>query len=159
MTTATGSATPTATNRRGTQIVFDLSRPVPLDPERAWRALTDWEGHGRWVPMTRVEVDPDDPNRFTAWSGVWRLALEDRMLADVIEFDGTNGHCHVHKLGPVLIGEAEFWVSPGDGAGTCVVRWREDVRMRFLPRFLARPAAWLGRRLFLTGLKRMAKTA
>jgi len=60
--------------------------------------------------MTRVELDADDPNAFVAFSGPGPLALEDRMRAVTREFDGSVGACRVDKLGPELVGEAEFTV-------------------------------------------------
>jgi hypothetical protein len=149
----------TSTQRRHTsQVMFELDRTLTLTPERAWELLIDWKGHGDWVPMTTVEVDPDDPSRFIAWSGIGKkLALEDRMHAVVQEFDGSNGHCRVEKLGPILVGEASFTVSPGPTPGTSVVSWREDVAVPYLPKFLAPVAAKIGGVLFGASLRRMAK--
>lgn len=146
----------TAPTRPGTRVVFELSRVVPLPPEQAWHRLTDWAGHGEWIPMTRVEVDPADPNRFVAWSGVGPLMLEDRMHAIEQHFDGRAGQCRVHKLGPILVGEAEFAVWPGLRPDSSIVHWREDVSVPVLPRFLAPLAAWVGRVLFSQALARMA---
>lgn len=45
--------------------------------------LVDWAGHGTWIPMTRMDVQPCDPTAvsasFTAFTAVGRVALEDRM--------------------------------------------------------------------------------
>jgi hypothetical protein len=147
------------TTRSGTTVAFTLERQLDLAPTVAWSMLTDWKGHADWIPMTRVEVDPADPARFTAWSGLGRLALEDRMRATRSSFDGTTGSCLVEKLGPVLVGEAEFSVRPGDAAGTTIVHWREDVTMPHLPKVLAPLAARVGRVLFGRSLASMAKTA
>lgn len=143
--------------RRGARVVFDLDRTVALAPQQAWARLTDWAGHANWIPMTRVAVDPDDPARFTAWSGPGPLALEDRMRATAMDFDGSSGRCHVDKLGPVLVGEASFTVAPGPDADTSVVTWHEDVVVPHLPGFLAPVAAAVGRLLFGWSLGRMAR--
>lgn len=150
-------ANPPGTTRGGARVVFDLDRTVTLEPAEAWARLTDWAGHAEWIPMTRVWVDPDDPARFTAWSGPGPLALEDRMRATSQEFDGATGHCHVDKLGPVLVGSAAFTVAPGPTAGTTVVTWHEDVVVPHLPRFAAPVAAAIGRLLFGWSLGRMAR--
>ena len=109
--------------------------------------------------MTKVEVDPNDPARFVAWSGLGRLALEDRMHADSVEFDGSTGRGHVNKLGPVLVGDAEFTVAPGRLPSESIVGWRESVRVPYLPRVFAPLVARVGAMLFRSSLKRMARIA
>ncbi|MGA1345410.1 MAG: SRPBCC family protein [Ilumatobacteraceae bacterium] len=150
--------TPPAPTRRGSRVEFSLARTVDLSPERAWAMLVDWPGHAEWVPMTSVEVDPEDPNRFTAWSGLGRrLALEDRMVTVEQTFDGEHGRCLVHKLGPVLVGEAEFTVAPGPTSGTAVVHWREDVHVPYLPGPLSGLTGRIGALLFAQALRRMER--
>jgi hypothetical protein len=107
--------------------------------------------------MTRMEVDPADPSRFTAWSGLGKLALEDRMQVTDTNTSGDTKTCRVVKLGPVLVGEAEFAVSPASTPNHCVVQWREDVMVPFLPRFLAPVVGWFGKILFGLSISRMAK--
>lgn len=148
--------------RRGSRVAFELSRVVGLDATRSWEMLVDWAGHADWVPMTTVEVDPKDPARFTAWSGpIKKLSLEDRMVAVEQEFDAetSRGRCLVHKLGPILIGEAEFTVSPGTAAGTSIIFWREDVHVPYLPSPLTGIVGRLGALLFGRSLVRMEKVA
>jgi hypothetical protein len=145
--------------RTGTRVVFDVCVAVPLTPERAWRELTDWGGHGDWIPLTRVDVDPADPSRFVAWSGIGRAALEDRMHAEDAQFDGVHGRCRVAKLGPVLVGSAELAVGPGLADGTTVVQWHEDVTVPRLPRMLSPLVGWISARTFAAALRRMAKRA
>lgn len=157
MNTATSPSSPTTS--RGTRVAFDVAVIIPVAPEQAWRRLNDWGTHGDWIPMTRVEVDPADPARFTAWSGPGKLALEDRMHAEPSSFDGTTGRCLVHKLGPVLVGEAEFSVEPGLTPGTTTVQWREDVSVPRLPGPLAPLVAWVAARLFALSLRRLARVA
>jgi hypothetical protein len=143
----------------GTRVAFDVAVVLPITPETAWQRLTDWPSHGDWIPMTRVEVDPADPNRFTAWSGPGPLALEDRMQADPAEFDGSSGRCRVAKLGPVLVGEAEFSVGPALAPGSCTVVWREDVTVPRLPSVFAPAVGWVAARLFALSLRRMSRVA
>jgi hypothetical protein len=151
--------TSAASTRRGATVAFSLERTLEIEPAKAWAMLTDWDGHAEWIPMTRVEVDSTDPARFTAWSGLGALSLEDRMRATESTFDGSSGRCLVEKLGPVLVGEAEFTVRPGPTPGSSVIAWREEVGVPHLPKFLAPAAAGVGKVLFGQSLSRMAKAA
>jgi len=143
------------TQRRGNRVEFSLSRTLDLTADRAWEMLIDWPGHADWVPMTRVEVDPDDPNRFTAWSGLGRLALEDRMVVREMDTESTPRRCVVDKLGPVLVGEAEFTVAPAPSGVASIVTWREDVHVPYLPRVLTGIVGRVGGALFSQALRRM----
>ena len=109
--------------------------------------------------MTRVEVDPDNPDRFTAWSGLGRLALEDRMQVREIDHDSDIRRCVVDKLGPILVGEAEFSVAAGPSGVTSIVTWREDVHVPYLPRVLTGIVGRIGAALFSQSLRRMARAA
>ena len=131
-----------------------------MTPDAAWQRLTDWKSHGEWIPMTRMEVDATDPDSFTAWSGIGkRLALEDRMKLVEQTVDGERRRARIAKLGPVLVGEAEFSVSPGLTPDSAVVQWREVVGVPHLPQVFAPVAARIGKFLFAMSLGRMAKTA
>lgn len=143
--------------RKGSVVSFEIAEVLPIPVATAWSRLVDWRGHGDWVPMTRVEVDPVDSNRFVAWSGMGRLALEDRMHADSVEFDGTHGRGHVNKLGPVLVGDAEFAVAPGRSPDECVVGWRETVTVPYLPAMLSGLVGRIGAALFRSSVRRMAR--
>ena len=141
-----------------TTVAFELSRIVRMTPELTWQRLTDWRSHGEWIPLTRIEVDPTNPDRFTAWSGIGRIALEDRMHLTDRTVDTCVRRARIAKLGPVLVGEAEFSVSAGIAAGSAVVQWREVVTVPHLPRLLGPVAAWVGKYLFTMALGRMART-
>jgi len=150
---------------KGARVVFDVHRDVALDAETTWEALIDWAGHGDWVPLTHVDVDANDPDVFTAWSGLgasgWgrRLALEDRMQAITTEFDAGYGHCVVHKLGPTLQGVAQLTVSPGPVPGTTSIHWHENVTVRRLPTFLSSLTGTISAALFNMALGRMENWA
>ena len=125
-------------------VVHDFDR----SPDVVWQELIDWKGHEGWVPMTRVELgsEPQDEvgATFMAFTGVWKLGLEDNMRVSVLDWDGDtmSGRCEVEKLGPVLTGTAGFTVSPeGDGAR---VEWIEDVQVKYAPGFTAGIAAKVG---------------
>ena len=142
--------------RRTNRVVFDADVTLAMPVERVWEELLDWGDHGRWIPMTRVDVDPTDPNRFIAWSGLGKLALEDRMHATDIQFDGQRGTCHVNKLGPVLVGFAELTVT-AQGSSTRV-QWHEDVAVPYVPKVLTPVVAKVSGMLFAFALKRLAKS-
>jgi len=139
------------------RVVFDVDIDVPLSPQEAWDRLNDWPSHGKWIPLTRVEVDRNDPARFIAWSGIRPLVLEDRMHQLTAQFDGQSGDSTVAKLGPILVGEARFAVKPGPSSNTCIVSWREDVAVKWLPRFLTAPTAFIAKQAFASSIKKMAK--
>lgn len=141
----------------GALVTFDVVKVLPLSPAESWRRLSDWKGHGAWIPLTRMQVNGDDPSHFTAWSGVGPIQLEDRMHASATSFDGSHGEARVEKLGPVLVGHAVFSVAPGHVDGTSVVHWYEEVRVRHLPRFLVRPVAVGSAWFFGTSLRRMVR--
>lgn len=151
------SATSNSSTPRGTRVAFELEKQINLSSAEAWRRLVDWEGHGKWIPMTRVDVDPNDSTRFIAWTGIRPLVLEDRMHQLTENWDGTQGDSRVAKLGPVLVGEAEFSVKPGSEANTAIVKWREDVRVPFLPRVLAPLVGWGAKQAFGFSIKKMVK--
>jgi hypothetical protein len=140
---------------------FDVIHRFDAPVRLVWDELVDWAGHAEWIPATRVEVAPGDPTapgaRFTAWTGLGRLALEDRMEVVSCAWDDAagSGTCEVRKLGPVLTGTAGFTVRP-DGAGA-VVEWREDVVVPLVPRFLAPVVARAGAAGFRSGMKRLGK--
>ncbi|MGI9625134.1 MAG: SRPBCC family protein [Acidimicrobiales bacterium] len=138
---------------------FTVSVDFDAPPRSVWEELVDWEAHGAWIPLTRTEVDGDDPTAvgatFTAWTGVRRLALEDRMRVAECTWNAEreSGTCKVDKLGPVLQGSAGFIVAPlAEGTR---VEWHEDVSVRYLPRFVAPLAAVLGSIGFRQGMKRL----
>lgn len=138
---------------------FEVRQDVPSPPKRLWDELVDWKGHEAWVPATRVEVEPGDPNavgaRFTATTGIGPLGLKDRMEVTRFEWDDERqvGACEVKKLGPILRGRAWFTVEPGPSGS--VVLWNEDVTVPYTPRFLAPVMRWIGATGFRRGLRRL----
>lgn len=151
------ATTPNTSQPRGTRVTFSLEKQINLSSAEAWKRLVDWEGHGKWIPMTKVDVDPTDRTRFVAWTGIRPLVLEDRMHQLTENWDGSQGDSLVAKLGPVLVGEAEFSVKPGDAPNTAVVAWREDVRVPFLPKVLASIVGWVSKQAFAFSIKKMVK--
>lgn len=144
------------------QVHFDVRHEFAASSERVWLELVDWQAHGNWIPMTRMEVEQGEPTqpgaRFTAFTGFGRLALEDRMEVVDCEWDeaAASGSCTVAKLGPILRGRAWFTVSP-KGQHDSVVDWNEDVTVPRTPQFLAPVVARLGALGFKMGMRRLAK--
>jgi hypothetical protein len=143
--------------RTNARVVFEVEVEIPLTSQEAWNRLTDWPSHGKWIPLTRIDVDRADPKKFVAYSGIRPLVLEDRMHQLTEQFDGTTGDSTVAKLGPILVGEARFAVKPGPSPTSCVVSWREDVAVKWLPRFLTAPVAFAAKQAFASSIKKMAK--
>jgi len=118
------------------RIRFTVTRTLPHPPVAVFTALTDWPGHERWVPVTRVVVHAGDGGvgtEFTATTGVWPLALPDRMR--VTDLDPQGRQVTVVKVGPVLGGEVRIGVTEGAAGGSLVV-WDEDLTVPRVPAFL-----------------------
>jgi len=108
--------------------LIEIVREVDLTPAEAWARLTAWERHGEFVPLTTVALTPDG---FDAFTGVGRLGFHDPM--EVVERRAPE-FCRLEKRGRVMAGWAELSVAPlGTGSR---VRWREDIHVRGVPRFL-----------------------
>lgn len=129
-------------------VVFD--QHVALSAEEAYALLCDWRDHARWVPLTRVTVH--DERSFTAYSGLGRLSLPDRM--QVIDKDDDARSVTIEKKGPVLTGLAGFSVRRY-ADDECIVTWREHIRVPLVPGFLARPLESMTRGLFRRALKNL----
>ncbi|MFJ8162402.1 SRPBCC family protein [Streptomyces sp. NPDC096136] len=118
---------------------FSLERTPPLAPAEAWRRLTEWSRHADVVPLTRIEVLTAPPThegtRFVARSGVGPVAVDDVMEVTLWRppAGGRPGLCRLEKRGRVVLGWAEIEVRPEPGGRSRVV-WREELRIRFLPR-------------------------
>jgi hypothetical protein len=131
---------------------FVITRETPLLPAAAWARVVDWHRHGRFVPLTTIEVTTPPPNGlhtlFTARTGLGRFGFDDPM--EVVEWappgaDG-RGRCRLAKRGSVMIGWAELEVEPsGPGAR---VTWREEATPARLPRFAGGLSTLSGRLLF-----------
>jgi carbon monoxide dehydrogenase subunit G len=108
--------------------LIEIVRDVRLSPQESWNRLTDWEQHGRFVPLTTVTRTDSG---FVARTGVGPIAFDDPM--DVAEWREPSS-CRLEKRGRVVVGWAELSVEPlGDGSR---VTWREDIHVRGVPRVL-----------------------
>ncbi|MFJ9928272.1 Polyketide cyclase / dehydrase and lipid transport [Streptomyces misionensis] len=141
---------------------FTLTRAVPLSPDEAWRRLTEWPRHAGAVPLTRIRVLTPGPTRvgtrFTARSGVAPLTLDDTMEVTVWRppLGEEGGLCRLEKRGRVILGWAEIEVRPRPGGGSRV-RWREELRVRSLPRALDGIVRSTSRMVFARALDRLLK--
>lgn len=106
--------------------LFEIVREVGLPPDEAWQRLTDWDQHAQHVPLTRM-IRTD--RGFIARTGVWRLAFDDPM--EIVEWR-EPAFCRLEKRGRVVTGWAEVLVEARPTGSR--VTWREDLRVRGLPR-------------------------
>ncbi|EYT83118.1 hypothetical protein CF54_09270 [Streptomyces sp. Tu 6176] len=119
-------------------VTFCLERTPPLSPGETWRRLTEWPRHGGAVPLTRVTVLTPAPTgagtRFVARTGLGPLGFDDPMEVTLWRPPGGGepGLCRLEKRGRVILGRAEIEVRQDPG-GRTRVRWREELRVRFLP--------------------------
>lgn len=138
------------------RVDFSLQVQVPASATAVWAALTAWETHGEWIPMTRVRILSGDGGlgtRFVARTGIGPLALDDVMV--VTSFDVAARAASVEKVGR-LTGSADFRISE-DRPGASLVHWSEAVRVPGLPRFLAPIVARVGALAFRVSLQRLGR--
>ncbi|MBU6152479.1 MAG: SRPBCC family protein [Chloroflexi bacterium] len=139
------------------QVRFSVKQDLPFPAEAVFGALIDWPGHAEWVPLTRVEILEGDGGvgtSFVATTGVGPLALPDRM--QVTAMDRAAMTVTVVKIGPILTGEVYLKVHASTDR-SCVVDWVEDIRVPWLPQFLARPVGAAAAQGFRTSLRRMGR--
>ena len=76
------------------------------------------------------------------------------MRVDSLDADGMT--VRVTKIGPVLTGVVDLSVT-SLGESRSRLDWLEDIRVPYLPQFLAKPTAVAARKGFETSVTRMAK--
>ncbi|MEV6549452.1 SRPBCC family protein [Streptomyces sp. NPDC051597] len=142
--------------------LFRIDRCTEAGPAEVWRRLTDWPRHSGSVPLTRITVVTPGPTGvgtvFVARTGAGRLAFEDPMEVVVWEPPeaGRPGRCRLEKRGRVVTGWAEIEVRPGrPGSAGALLVWREDLRVRGLPRAFDALTARTGRLVFGRALTRI----
>lgn len=113
-----------------------MKRTLPAPVDEVFALLSDVRGHGRWIPLTRVQA-PRRPlrpgDRVSALTaGVFR----DRMVVTEVI---AGRRLTLRKTGPVLGGTTTIAVAPR-GADATVVRWDYDAHLAGpLPRRLTAP--------------------
>jgi hypothetical protein len=93
----------------------ELSVPVDVDapPDAVWRYVTDWEGQGRWMLGTRVEVTSGDGrsvgSTWRATTGAGPVGVVDTI--EVAEYsEGGPWRCVVRHTGKLIRGDGVFEV-------------------------------------------------
>jgi carbon monoxide dehydrogenase subunit G len=105
---------------------IEIVREVRLSPDEAWRRVTDWPAHGRYVPLTKVTRTADG---FLARTGVGPIGFDDPM--DVVTWNEPS-YCRLEKRGRIVKGWAEIKVeAQGEGSR---VTWREEIKVTGVPR-------------------------
>ena len=146
---------------------FSLQRTSPAAPAAVWDVLTDFAGHERWIPMTRMRLDPGEPRVGWGWagvSGVGPLAFADAMVLSRWEPPSREGQSAgrfaMLKVGRVLDGWADVRVVPAPGGGATVT-WTEDISLRPRPvRRLTQPLVdRAARAMFASALDAMLEEA
>lgn len=138
-------------------VYFRVSRDLDLPARAVFDELVDWRAHAEWVPLTRVRIESGDGGPgtvFVATSGIGPLALPDRMRVTALDADAMT--VRVTKVGPVLTGVVDLAVTPL-GESRSRLDWVEDIRVPYLPQFLARPVAAAARRGFEMSITQMAR--
>jgi len=136
-------------------------RAFPVDAATAFALVADPRNHARWIPLTRVDLDPDEllvGALITAVSGP--LARRGAPgLADVMRIDRFDaptdtrtGVAEFTKIGHVLRGSASIVVVPA-GPSSSRVLWTEHV---WLAGPLPRRLTILAMRPFLGAMVRWA---
>src|SRR3954453_6707092 len=133
---------------------FVVSVDSPLPPAVAWARLVDWPRHGRFVPLTSIEVTTPPPagvgTVFVARTGVGRFGFDDPL--EVVTGDPPR-HCRIEKRGWVMLGWAELTVEPR--ATGSRASWREEATPARLPGFLSGASTASGRLLFGRVLRKL----
>ncbi|MCZ4124370.1 SRPBCC family protein [Streptomyces sp. H39-S7] len=139
--------------------LISIERSSPLPVDEVWRRLTRWERHAAHVPLTAITVTTPPPTGlgtvFVARTGLGPVGFDDPM--EVVRWEpptpGGTGRCRLEKHGTLVLGWAEIEVG-AHGAGSRVT-WREELRVRGLPRLFDGLTARSGRLMFgraITGL-------
>jgi uncharacterized protein YndB with AHSA1/START domain len=120
---------------------------VPADPERVWRAATDWSRQREWIWGTQVTGGHEVGAEVTGWTGIGPVGFTDTMV--ITEWDPPR-RCVVRHTGRVVRGTGVFEVV---GAGPhCEFRWAEDLDLP-LPAALGALAGPLIRPIATWGLR------
>ncbi|MFE6236558.1 SRPBCC family protein [Cellulosimicrobium sp. NPDC057862] len=148
-----------------------VARELDVDATVAFAWVADPRTHPRWIPLTVVATPaargPEVGDRFTMVSGPSARrtgrGFTDRMVVEALDRPsvaaGRTGSTRVHKLGPVLLGDAGFDVVPL-GRGRCRVVWWEEAYLAGpLPRAVTAPLVGLALRWMMrTSLRRLETT-
>ena len=137
-----------------------ISLTLPCNQERAWQAIADWEGQGRWMLQSKVwvtsEIRDGVGTSIAAFTGPFykrypkfsRIGLLDTMVV-------TNWQppkrCDVLHTGKVFKGTGTFELSEISPRATRF-NWSEDIEASRLQFFAIYPFLWVGVRISLARL-------
>jgi hypothetical protein len=142
-----------------------VSVDVEAPPLQVWRALTDWERQGEWMPLTDVRVVGGDPHgvggRIEARTGL-PLGRRHAGLLDTMEITGWHPPYRVEVLhtGRVVRGPGIFEVRSRMAGATVVWTEQLDLPWGRLGRVgwpLVRPAAAFALHLGLNRFRDFAR--
>jgi hypothetical protein len=136
---------------------FLAQHETSLTPDEAWRRLTDWPRHAKYVPLTHITIETPEPNGvgtvFNARTKLGRLAFDDPM--EIVEWEaptnGSSGRCRLEKRGRLMLGWAVLSVEPTPTGSRAT--WLEDITVATLPK-AANPVTALSSRLLFTRVLR-----
>ena len=147
---------------------FSIAGIVAAPPPQVWKVITNFAGYGRWMPLTRMRLDPG-PTRvgwsFAGLTGVGRVSFADSMRitdwAPPTEAGTGPGSFQVVKTGRLLAGWAQVRLLPIAGGRQTRLRWREDIVVRpvVVGRLLAPLTDLVSRALFTKVINDMAAEA
>jgi hypothetical protein len=143
-----------------TRVSLSDELEVAAPAERLWTYLTDWQRHGEWIPLTRVETVGGAARavggKVRAWTGVGPLGFWDPMTVTAWEeaADGGGRVAFVHT-GRLVKGDAELVVSAlSDGCSH--LSWHEEFDMSRVSRLAWKVGGPLLQRGLSRALRRMA---
>ena len=144
---------------------FELSRVIDAPVEWVWGIVTDWEGYGARIPLTRIRVDPGATRvgwSFAGLTGLGPLRFSDSMIITQWEPPAVTDRPRFRlvKTGRLLAGWAEVQVVPL-GPASCRLEWRESIVVKpvTVGRLLAPVLDPLNRRLFASTVEAIAREA
>lgn len=115
---------------------FDVGLTSPLPAAQAFTQILDLDAHTALIPFTVVHHAPPlgRGSVFVARTALGPIGFNDRMhvLAYAPPRGGEPGRCTIAKTGRWLRGPIHLTVHPSDAG--CTVRWRQELRVRGLPR-------------------------
>lgn len=128
---------------------FEVRRETSLPAADAWSRLTDWEGHGQFIPLTTVtRSGAGVGSTFSARTALGPFGFDDIMDVTMWEPPAGDrpGRCRIVKRGRVISGWAELVVTPTATGST--VRWLEEASIRRIGRALDLPSRVASRVIF-----------
>jgi hypothetical protein len=150
-------------------IHIDFTIRFQHSAEKVWDALTDWESHSRWIPLTKIIILDEGANSdrglgtvFVGRTGIGKISFDDKMQVNRFLRPSDNNHgvgkVSLNKLNEHINGFAGFQVYPID-ENNCEVLWVENITIPALGKItiLNRGAEVVGEFMFRRSLKKLNK--